>query len=167
MDVLTVRRGLGNTAARRSVGVPPEQGATIVDALISNGKWRPDRPAMRRYPTDGSPTGEWDVLTWADYLLRARQVAAGLAELGVEPGQRVAILSANRVEWHLADLGTLLNGSETVPLYPTSSPPQVAYMLGHAGVLRGLPFPARQAPRDSRPGAMPQAGRPCGEHLAP
>jgi long-chain acyl-CoA synthetase len=134
MDVLTVRRGLGNTAARRSVGVPPEQGATIVDALISNGKWRPDRPAMRRYPTDGSPTGEWDVLTWADYLLRARQVAAGLAELGVEPGQRVAILSANRVEWHLADLGTLLNGSVTVPLYPTSSPPQVAYMLGHAEV---------------------------------
>jgi long-chain acyl-CoA synthetase len=38
------------------------------------------------------------------------------------------------VEWHLADLGTLLNGAVTVPVYPTSSPFQVAYILGHAEV---------------------------------
>jgi len=67
-------------------------------------------------------------------LLAARQVAGGLAELGVEPGRRVGILSGNRVEWHLADLGTLLNGSVSVPVYPTSSPSQVAYILGHAEV---------------------------------
>jgi len=73
-------------------------------------------------------------MTWAEYLLAARQVAGGLAELGVGPGQRVAILSANRVEWHLADHGTLLNGSVSVPVYPTSSPAQVAYILGHANV---------------------------------
>ena len=52
----------------------------------------------------------------------------------MDPGERVAILSANRVEWHLADLGTLLNGSVTVPVYPTSSPAQIAYILGHADV---------------------------------
>jgi long-chain acyl-CoA synthetase len=44
----------------------------------------------------------------------------------------VAILSGNRVEWHLADLGTLCNGAVTVPIYPTSSSEQVAYIVGHS-----------------------------------
>lgn len=119
---------------KRSVGVPVEQGATIVDALIANGHRHPYRPAMRRCPDERSTAGEWEAITWAEYLAAATQIAGGLAEFGVDPGQRVAILSANRVEWHLADLGTLLNGSVTVPVYPTSSPAQVAYILGHAEV---------------------------------
>jgi long-chain acyl-CoA synthetase len=119
---------------KKSVGVPAEQGATIVDAFIANGQRHPGRPAMRRGPDERSTAGGWEALTWSEYLLAATQVAGGLAELGVNPGQRVAILSANRVEWHLADLGTLLNGSVTVPIYPTSSPTQVAYILGHAEV---------------------------------
>jgi len=41
-------------------------------------------------------------------------------------------MSANRAEWHMADMGTLFNGSVTVPIYPTSSPSQIAYVLGHA-----------------------------------
>ncbi len=116
----------------RAVGVPAYQGATIVDALVANGRRRPDRPAMRYCPAGRSIEEEWKVVTWAENLLAARQIAGGLAELGVVPGERVAILSANRVEWHLADLGTLLNGSVTVPVYPTSSASQVAYILGHA-----------------------------------
>jgi len=111
------------------VGVPPEQGVTILDALMSNARRRPGSPAMRHRPAGGD---EWEVVTWAEYLLAARQVAGGLAELGVVPGQRAAILSANSVQWHLADLGILLNGSVTVPVYPTSSPSQVAYILEHA-----------------------------------
>lgn len=118
----------------RSIGVPPEQGDTIVDALFANALRHPDRPAMRHHPADGPASGAWEVVTWAEYLLAARRIAGGLAELEVEPGHRVAILSANRVEWHLADLGTLLNGSVTVPVYPTSSPSQIAYMLGKARV---------------------------------
>ena len=120
---------------KRSVGVPAEQGATIVDALKANGQRYPGRPAMRRCPDERSTFGESEGITWAEYLVAATQIAAGLAELGVDPGQRVAILSANSVEWHLADLGTLLNGSVTVPIYPTSSPAQVAYILSHAEVV--------------------------------
>jgi long-chain acyl-CoA synthetase len=83
----------------------------------------------------GQPsTAPWNVVTWSEYLLRVRRVAAGLAELGVEPGERVAILGGNSVEWHVADLGSLANGSVTVPIYPTSSPAQIAYLLRHAGV---------------------------------
>jgi long-subunit acyl-CoA synthetase (AMP-forming) len=86
-----------------------------------------------RHRLPGQPVEEeWKTVTWADYLLAAREVAGGLAELGVAPGQRVAVLSANRGEWHTADLGTMLNGSVTVPVYPTSSASQVAYILRHS-----------------------------------
>jgi long-chain acyl-CoA synthetase len=131
---LRLTRGLPTTTAGRSIGVPAEQGATIVDALIANGRRIPDRPAMLQRTAEEPTEGDWKALTWGEYLLAARQIAGGLAELGVERGGRVAILSTNRVEWHLTDLGTLLNGSVTVPVYPTSAPAQVAYILGHAQV---------------------------------
>ena len=75
----------------------------------------------------------WEIVTWADYGQAVAEVTAGLADLGIGPGERVAILSGNRVEWHLADLGALANGSVTVPVYPTSSAEQVGYILGHCG----------------------------------
>ena len=89
---------------------------------------------MRYRPVGPGTEENWKVVTWAEYLAAARQVAAGLEAFGVGSGERVAILSANRVEWHLADLGTLLNGCVTVPVYPTSSASQVAYILAHAEV---------------------------------
>ena len=119
---------------KRTVGVPSAQGDTIVDALTANGQRRPDQPAMRYRPTGHTDEDRWRVVTWADYLLAAREIAAGLAEMGALPGERIAILSANRMEWHLADLGALFNGSVTVPVYPTSSPSQIAYILARAEV---------------------------------
>ena len=64
---------------KRAVGVPVEQGATIVDAFIANGQRHPDRPAMWRCPGERSTPGAWDVTTWAEYLLAARQTGGGLA----------------------------------------------------------------------------------------
>jgi long-chain acyl-CoA synthetase len=106
---------------------PAVRGETIVEALVLNARDHADRPAMRHRAESG-----WEVLTWADYERDVRQVAAGLAELGVEPGEAVGIVSGNCVEWHLADLGSLVNGSVSVPVYPTNSPSQIAYILGHA-----------------------------------
>jgi long-chain acyl-CoA synthetase len=94
---------------------------------VLNARDHSERPAMRHRAEAG-----WEVLTWADYERDVRQVAAGLAELGVEPGETVGMVSTNCVEWHLADLGSLVNGSVSVPVYPTSSPSQIAYILGHA-----------------------------------
>lgn len=116
-----------------SVGVPAEQGRTVVDALRANGRRLSSRPAMWHARFSHSAS-EWEMITWSDYLLAVRQVAAGLAELGLQPGGRTAILSANRVEWHLADLGTLYSGGASVPVYPTSSPAQISYLLNHAKV---------------------------------
>ena len=119
-------------ASKGSVAMSREKRTTIIEALTANGTSRPDSVAMRYCPGGRSVEDDWQVLSWADYLLGARQVAGGLAELGIGPGERVAILSANRVEWHLADLGILSNASVTVPVYPTSSPSQIAYILDHA-----------------------------------
>lgn len=108
---------------------PPRPIETIVGALMHNARTMPGRRAMRYR----KPTGGWASITWAQYAMSVRQVAQGLASLGLEPGARAAILAANRPEWHLADLGTMASGGVTVPVYPTSSPTQVSYVLGHSG----------------------------------
>jgi long-subunit acyl-CoA synthetase (AMP-forming) len=101
------------------------ESATIVEAFRNNVRRIPTQPAMRR--RSGT---EWETLTWADYGRLVEHVSAGLIELGLESGEQAAILSGNRVEWHLADLGTLTNGSVTVPIYQTNSPKQIAHVLG-------------------------------------
>lgn len=63
-----------------------------------------------------------------------REIAAGLRRLGIEPGDRVAILAGTRPEWTLCDLGSLWAGATVVPIYHTSSPDECAYILGHAAV---------------------------------
>ena len=103
------------------------EGDTIVDAFRHNVRRIPDRPALR---TPGRRrVGD---MSWADYGRAVAEVTAGLAELGIGPGQHVGIFSNNRAEWHLADLGALANGSVTVPVYQTSSAEQVAHILGHS-----------------------------------
>jgi long-chain acyl-CoA synthetase len=104
------------------------EGATIIEAFRITAQRVPARPAMRRRTRVG-----WETLTWADYGQAVAEVTAGLVDLGIGPGERVAILSRNRVEWHLADIGALANGGVTVPIYPTSSAEQVRYILDHCG----------------------------------
>ena len=71
-------------------------------------------------------------MTWATYGRAIEEAAAGLNALGIEHGDRVAILSWNRPEWQEADLGTLSLGAISVPVYPTSAAPQVGYVLEHS-----------------------------------
>ena len=102
---------------------------TIVSALVRNATFRPDRPAMRYRGADG----RWATVTWREYETTVGQVAAGLAALGLREGDRAAVLASNCPEWHYADLGILANGCVTVPIYPTSFPEQVSYILRHSG----------------------------------
>ncbi|MEJ7765091.1 MAG: long-chain fatty acid--CoA ligase [Acidimicrobiales bacterium] len=123
------------TSATKSPGPPSPgpsraevRGATIVEALRANGRDLPDRPAMSR-----RVEGRWEALTWAEYNTAVGELVAGLADLGLNLGDRAAILSNNRLEWHLADQAILANGSVTVPVYQTSSADQITYILGHSG----------------------------------
>lgn len=76
--------------------------------------------------------GIWQEITWAEYGRLVRLTAYGLRSLGVGRGDRVAIVGENRPEWLLTDLGALACGAVNVGIYPTSSPEQVAYILGHS-----------------------------------
>ncbi len=77
--------------------------------------------------------GTFVTLTYAAYYERALMVARGLGKMGVMPGDRIAILSENRVGWVIADMGILCTGSVTVPIYPTNTPEQIEYMVNHSG----------------------------------
>jgi long-chain acyl-CoA synthetase len=112
------------TAAAPATG----RGTSILDVFASTVAAHADRPAMRWRDGD-----DWATLTWAQYADAVGEVASGLRALGLEAGDRVGILSANRPEWHIADLGILGAGLVSVPVYPTSSASQVAFVLGHSG----------------------------------
>jgi long-chain acyl-CoA synthetase len=102
----------------------PTASRTVVHRFWERAETQPERPALR-YHHDGA----WRALAWGEYGTAVAEVAAGLLTLGIEPGERVGLLSGNRPEWHVADMAILSVGAVTVPVYPTNSSPQVAYVL--------------------------------------
>ena len=77
--------------------------------------------------------GIWKAYTWGQYGARAKAVGMGLIALGLEPGDRVAILSDNNKEWLFCDLGVLCAGGISTGIYPTDSPAQVEYLVNDSG----------------------------------
>jgi long-chain acyl-CoA synthetase len=72
---------------------------------------------------------DWTELSYDELGKAAREVAAGLIDLGIEKGDRVAIFSETRMEWTLADLGAILAGAVVVPIYQTSSAEEAEHVL--------------------------------------
>jgi long-chain acyl-CoA synthetase len=95
--------------------------------LLHHARERPGAVALRE-----KWRGRWRELTWGEYARRTAHVGLGLVELGVRPGEHVAIHSANRPEWLLADLGAQGAGAIGVGVYPTSPAAEVAYLLAHS-----------------------------------
>ena len=78
--------------------------------------------------------GVWTSISHADFLAQVRRTALGLEALGLEPGDRVAILSENRPEWAQADWASLCAGITDVPIYDTLPSNQVEYILNDAEI---------------------------------
>src|SRR5262249_17671792 len=78
--------------------------------------------------------GGWRQVSSRELESQVRTVAMGLYALDVRAGDRVGILSENRVEWTMTDLGVTNCGAADVPIYATQSPKQVAYILNDAAV---------------------------------
>ena len=95
--------------------------------LVRHARERPSEVALRE-----KRRGVWHETTWEGYADRARRAGLGLAGLGVEAGDRVAIQSENRVEWVVADVGTQGIGAVSVGVYPTSPAAEVEYLLAHS-----------------------------------
>ena len=77
--------------------------------------------------------GAWVDLSYRDLADRIQDLSLGLLELGVRPGDRVAILSENRPEWAIADYACLTACCTDVPIYPTLPAKQIEHNLGDSG----------------------------------
>jgi len=85
---------------------------------------RADKVAMRE-----KDRGIWKAYTWGEYGAHAKAIGMGLIALGLEPGDRAAILSENNKEWLFCDLGVLCAAGVSTGIYPTDSPAQVEYLI--------------------------------------
>jgi long-chain acyl-CoA synthetase len=81
--------------------------------------------------------GEWRPISAKDFGFTVRALSLGLNTLGIQPGDRVAILSENRPEWAMADYAILCAGGWSVPIYPTLPAAQIAPLLNDSGA-RGV-----------------------------
>ena len=104
-------------------------GSTVVTTFFEQTRKLSDAVALRH-----KRDGEWVTISWTQYGDLVRRAAGGFRSLGIDAGDRGAILSTNRYEWHVADIAIQSCGGITVPIYPTNSPIQVAYIAGHAEV---------------------------------
>lgn len=78
---------------------------------------------------------EWSTITAAEFRDQVRKVAKGLIADGLQPGDRIAILSRTRYEWTVADYAIWYAGCVTVPIYETSSPEQVEWIISDSHVV--------------------------------
>jgi len=76
--------------------------------------------------------GQWQTLTWSQVGTIVRELALGLLDLGRQPGESIAFLSTSRAEWVQADFAIFSAGCVTIPIYPTYTSEQVAYIVDDA-----------------------------------
>ena len=100
---------------------------SIPDLFWSQVEKYGDRTALRR-----KVGTKWEPVTWKQWGEKVEAAASGLLALGLKRGDHVSILSNNRVEWVVADLGIICSGGATVGVYASNLPSEVAYVAGHA-----------------------------------
>ncbi|WP_457205733.1 AMP-dependent synthetase/ligase [Nocardioides sp. P5_C9_2] len=100
----------------------------LTDDVIANA-----REAAQAVIFNRKVDGEWSDVTAAEFLAEVSAVAKGLMAAGIEPGDRVALVSKTRYEWTLLDYAIWFAGAATVPVYETSSAEQVAWILTDSG----------------------------------
>src|SRR3954467_825033 len=90
--------------------------------------------AVDRYTGDAMRAPGRSPVSYADFGRAIREIAGGLASLGVVVGDKVGILCGTVPEWPMADFGSFAAGATVVPVYHTNSPEECEYVLSHAGV---------------------------------
>jgi len=102
---------------------------TTVQMLHHHAQTIPHKIALRQ-----KDFGIWQPLTWADYWRRACGIGRAMRALGLARGCHVAVVSENRTEWVLAQMGAGVVGAVTVGVYATSPASEIGYVLEHADV---------------------------------
>jgi long-chain acyl-CoA synthetase len=101
---------------------------TVVGVFLEQAERRGSAPFLHRWNGSG-----WEALTWEECRTRLLRIGAALVDAGVEPGEAVILLSENRVEWILADLGIQAAAAVTVPIYATSTAETAGKIVANCG----------------------------------
>ena len=112
-------------------GGPRNSAPGTLNRLFFDAIERFNKPDALQYKKDG----RYHPISSRELADRVRQVALGLLDLGVKPGDRVAILAENSPDWAIADYACLTAGLTDVPIYPTLPADQIPYLLNDAGAV--------------------------------
>src|SRR3569833_1333359 len=100
----------------------------LTDMVALNAAEHPDDDGLRI-----QRNGRWEDVTYAEFAAQVTVVAKGLIAGGVQPGDRVGLLAKTRYEWTVLDYAIWTAGAVVVPVYETSSPDQIAWILSDSG----------------------------------
>jgi long-chain acyl-CoA synthetase len=110
------------------VDVPAAGG--LADVVFTRASHDPHAVVIRK---PGGTAGRWDDVTAGQFRDQVSTLAKGIAAAGIEPGDRVALMSRTRYEWTLIDYAIWAAGAVTVPIYETSSAEQIDWILSDSG----------------------------------
>lgn len=120
----------------------PSDSATLADAVWNNAQSDPDglqflrpNPDLQSWPAHLAGRGGVAEVTCRQFRDDVLALARGLVAAGIEPGSRVGLMSRTRYEWTLADYALWSIGAVTVPVYDTSSPEQLGWILADSGAV--------------------------------
>jgi long-chain acyl-CoA synthetase len=116
MEVGTISTAEASTGSR-----------TIADLIPLAGEKHADRPAIKHKVGD-----DWVDVTYAQIAEKVKHVALGLVDMGIQPGDKISILSNTRPDWTYACFGILGAGATCVSIYQTNSPEECHYVLNHS-----------------------------------
>ena len=109
--------------------VPADPEANASDLLVDRVAKTPDSPLFALPTADGG----WEDVSTAEFHRQVVALAKGLMAAGVKPGDKIGFICRTRYEWTLIDFATWFAGAVLVPIYETSSPSQIAYILNDSG----------------------------------
>ncbi|MEZ7756913.1 long-chain fatty acid--CoA ligase [Microbacterium paraoxydans] len=110
--------------------VPADPDANVADLLAKRVEATPDRALF------SVPQGEgWRDITAADFETAVIALAKGFAAAGIQPGEKVGFLARTTYEWSLVDFALFYAGAVMVPIYETSSPSQIQWILEDSGAI--------------------------------
>lgn len=127
--------------------IPLDRVRSLCGLLLERARRTPHSPAYTHFEP---ATGRWTTRTWSEVRIEVGRWQAALRGEGLTPGDRVAVMLANRPEWAYFDLAALGLGLVTVPLYPNDRPESIRHLLADSG--------ARLLLMDSRAAAAAPGG---------
>lgn len=145
MSAATVQRS--EIKGQRSVSGLSETKIDTLPAFILEAGVRHNKPNA----VSEKRGGVWIRVSSDEFVRRVRHIALGLANLGIQPGDRVGLISENRPEWSIADLAILSAGAVVVPIYTTQAPDQVRFILEDSGA-RALLISGGRVLKHAQPG---------------